>query len=430
MTHSALPPFFRLAFVALFTLLIGVGCSASGTSPANSNAADSDQSPPSSAVLEPPAAGEGIQIQMSTVVEPGVETEYCQFVRSPEEGIYVNRDEVRFTTGSHHVLLYLTPYEGIPTETTSGLKKDTSNVFDCSAGPTADWQVTKLIGGSQNSDGQSAIHFPPNVGMYIPPNSVLLLNAHYINATLEPLEPDVRVNLHTIPESQVEHEGDVLFWYNMFIDIPAEGSARARMRCPVESDITITNIQSHMHARGVGYAAALMEGGEIGAPFYESSSWEAVPVKAFESGLAVPAGSVIDYYCDYENASGKEIGQGPRTTDEMCMLIGSYYPIQPHIGLCSGDSAAPQATQYLGADWVGSGSATCVESLICLQGAASRAGAGPNGFIREVGRCINAGSPAIAATFSAGVRCLFLSIGKGEDPLVACKDEIDACSAL
>ena len=199
-------------------------------------------------LLAPPAAGQGIQLQMVTSIEAGTEAEHCKFVKSPPEDIYIKRDEVRYTAGSHHFLLYLTPYDDIPTSTLAGGTVDTNGVFDCSNGPTQDWEVTKLIGGSQNATGESVIQFPPNVGMHIKANSVLLMNAHYINASPKPLEPEVRINLHTIEKSQVEAEGDVLFWYNMFIEVPGQSTGRARMRCQVDRDITITNMQSHMHA--------------------------------------------------------------------------------------------------------------------------------------------------------------------------------------
>lgn len=201
-------------------------------------------------LLEPPAPGEGVQFRMTTQLGPGVEAEHCQFVEAPDQVTWVSSNLVRFTQGSHHVLLYETDYEAIPTENEHGVEIDTSRVFDCSDGASDGWRLTKMIGGSQNGDGDSLLDFPDGVAMPVRAGAVLLMNAHYINASDQPIEPEVRINMYTIPEETVVAEGDVLFLYNPLIRVPENGESRARWRCPVHQDITIANVQSHMHARG------------------------------------------------------------------------------------------------------------------------------------------------------------------------------------
>src|SRR2546425_717202 len=80
-------------------------------------------------------------------------------------------------------------------------------------------------------------------------------------------------------------------------------TSTAHMRCPVHTDITIANVQSHMHRRGVGYAASVSGG----APFYENTEWANVPVKELEPGLHVAAGATLDYHCDYKNAEAHDV---------------------------------------------------------------------------------------------------------------------------
>ena len=56
---------------------------------------------------------------MVSQVAPGLEIERCNFFRVPvdSEGWYVEREAVRYTQGSHHVLLFSTDYTEIPTMT-------------------------------------------------------------------------------------------------------------------------------------------------------------------------------------------------------------------------------------------------------------------------------------------------------------------------
>lgn len=397
--------------LASFTTLVGCG----GTD------VEPGPNPPVDELLAAPAEGEGVQFKMITELAAGTEGEHCMFVRGPAAGMFVNRDEVRYSAGSHHVLVYETKYTDIPTEKADGTKVDTSGVFDCSDGATNGWAVTKLIGGSQNANGTSMLSFPPDVAMKVRPNAVLLMNAHYVNATSAPLKPEVRVNMYTIPEAQVKTEGDILFLYNPFIYVGANGTGRARMQCLVHTDITVQNVQSHMHARGVAYEAKIV--GEA-APFYTSSTWEGVPVKDFGAGLQIKAGSFFDYQCDYKNAGPNEVFQGPRSTDEMCMLIGSYYPADPWTANCQREKDLPPGSRMTGADWIGNGQATCAETAACVQQVIV-GGKGINGIMP----CVSASDPSVSKEMSASLRCLFNAYAAGKDPSTECQAEFAACLA-
>lgn len=367
-------------------------------------------------LLAPPPAGQGVQYKMVTQLDAGVEAEHCMFVQAPPEGLFINRDQVRYTTGSHHFLLYETAYTSIPTQNEDGTPIDTSGVFDCSNGPTLGWKIVRLIGGSQNASGGSFVEFPENVAMRVPPNAVLLMNAHYINASGEPIEPEVRINLFTVPESQVEQEGDILFLYNAFIKAPAQGQGRARMRCKVHKDITVMNVQSHMHARGVDYAVSELDA----EPFYTNTAWQDVPVKHFPGGLSLKAGSTLDYHCDYDNPGTTDVYQGPRSTDEMCMVIGSYYPADQQTAQCASSADDPLRTQGIGAEWVGNGTATCAETQACVQQTF-----GSPDIMKGIADCIDASDPAVAKEMSDALRCLFSQL----NPATACQAEFAACAA-
>jgi hypothetical protein len=395
-----------------YLLLVGagaVGCSDDPQTPA----------PPADELLAPPPAGQGVQFAMQTTIAAGTEAEHCRFVRAPAEGLWVNRDEVRFTAGSHHFLLYETAYDDIPVAKDDGTPVDTAGVFDCSDGATNGWSVSRLVGGSQNATGDSALRFPSDVALRVRPGAVLMMNAHYVNTQAVAIEPEVRINLWTIPEAQVRVEGDILFWYDIFIEVPEMGRATARMRCNVPEDITVVTAQSHMHRRGVGYEARFV--GEA-MPFYFTDAWENVPVTHYPDGFTIPGGTDVEYFCDYDNAEARTVYQGPRSSDEMCMLIAGYYPRVEGLGLCAADPERPWLTNALGAEWIGQGSATCAETVDCVQN--------PDGdFFLNQQSCVNDADPAVSREVSDAVRCLLISFADGADPFSSCATELDACLA-
>ena len=345
-----------------------------------------------------------LELHMTATIPAGAEVEYCQFVTVPET--WVTRDEVEFTPGSHHVLVFQTPYASIPTQKDDGTPIDTSGVFDCSDGAMNGWSTTKMVGGSQNQRGEAILSFPEGVAVRL--GGVLLINAHYRNGSDVPLETDITVRYDTVAADEVEQEGDLMFLYNPLISVPPGKTSSSHWRCPVHADITIANVQSHMHARGVGFEARI----DGGAPFYVTDRWEDVPVTSYD-GFTVKAGSKIDVRCDYRNTSGTPVYQGPRTTDEMCLLVASYYPIEPRTSACLVESGE----RLFGADWIGQGAATCQQTMACMQQA--------QGELRALTDCMLAASPDVSRETSELLRCL----SRARDPQAECGPQIATCAA-
>lgn len=416
-----------LLALALLTLL-AAGCnddaSTDGDAPALPDRVLGDYPRDDSGVdLQPPGEGEGIQLVMQAEIEAGIEIEHCRFIQL-DRALLLNHDELRFGAGSHHVLVYQTAYDEIPIENERGEEVDTSATFPCPMGAQDGWLVEKLIAGSQNSRGDSLLHFPPDVAMPVADGTVVMINAHYINATDAVIYPEVRVNLHTIPEDEMAEIGDLMFWFNVLIEVPTAGQGKARMRCPIDQDITLINAQSHMHKRGVGYEALLIEPDGEESVLYETEGWDDVVARRFDDGLAIEAGSVIDFTCLYENTGDTPIYQGTTVDDEMCMFIASYYPADRTLSQCSVDDDSPT---WLGAEWIGNGEASCSEVLLCVNDSA-----GGETQLQDATTCVMKGAPEHSMLISDTARCIIptLVVPEGEeplDPLTECADEISAC---
>ncbi len=369
--------------------------------------------------LPAPADGEGVQLQMLSTLEPGKETERCKFFVVPEGGWYVNRASVRYTAGSHHVLLFTTSYTSVPTVNRQGQTVDTADVFECSEGAAGEWDVAGVAGGAQSSDAPDIIDLPTGIAIKLEAGTVLIMNTHYLNASPRPLETDARINLYTVAKETVTEEAGVLFFYNPFIRVPAMGTATARMSCPVTRDITLFNGQSHMHRRGIGQVANLVDHatGDVLEELYRSDDWENVFVKNYSPGKALAKGTAIDYRCNYDNKEDRVVTQGFTTKDEMCMFIGSYYPRDRALELCA---TSPDINTSSGAaTYIGSGDSTCLETLLCVRNAKGvQEDKGDSLYGCIVNSCEKA-APALSEYF----RC---SLTKGD---MACMTELNTCVA-
>lgn len=373
---------------------------------------------------------------MLATVAPAQESYGCQLFVAPPEGLHINREEVAFSRGGHHVLLYKTPYKEIPSTDERGNPVNAGEVHPCDLGATALWKVDGVIGGSESFGGKGILsELPEGVALSVEPGTVLLMSTHYLNTSAEPLEADSRINLYTIPKEQVRTEAGVLYLEHPFIRVPANGESTARMRCPVSKNIEIVSLQSHMHARGVSFFGDLVDTktGQS-SDVYTTASWKEPEVEEFQPPLAIQAGKVLDFRCDYMNPEARDVRQGLTANDEMCQIMGPYYPRDVNLENCRDENGIPAAT------WFGSGNADCATTHACIQSAKS--------FREDNGAsiyaCIENSCPGAATEVSEVARCYMeqresrCSAACENDPAGAecgkclsdqCGEAISACAA-
>lgn len=346
--------------------------------------------------LAAPAPGTGKQVTLETTLAANFETERCSFWRAPPEGMNIVREEISYTPGSHHAVLWMTGYQEIPTKDVNGKAVDTSATFDCGSGVFGVWNVTGIVAVHQTATGPSAVEgLPEGTALKVPGNALLLVNIHYLNASPKPIATNLAMNLYTIPDKDVKQEAGILFLYNPFISVPAMGAATARMQCPVNKDLTLLNAQSHMHARGIGYVANVVDPvAQTSKEVYAGTEWAEVVARKLEPAVQVKAGSVFDFKCNYQNSQPRTINQGFTTNDEMCVFWGLYYPRDLKTEYCSLNNDFSGIA--FGGNWVGDGTKTGAETALCMQAAAGK----------DLYQCVVKSCPKISAETSNAARCL------------------------
>ena len=419
-----------LPFLALVVLPMLV-CACSGDETPRADAPDVP------APLAPPDPGTGVQFRMTTTVEPGTDDERCQFFVVPAGGLTVNQLAID-PQGTHHVFLWKTPYTSVPTQDEHGKPVDGTKLFECSNGVTADWKVEGILAGAQAATDDKLLPLPEGIAVTIPEGTVLIMIGHFLNPQTTKFDADVRINMYTIPPETVSIQAGLYMHVDPFIRIDPMGTASARMSCPVPDEVTILNTQSHMHKHGLGQDAFLIHPDGTPEPFYHSSDWQHVPVEQWRPGKVVESGSAIDFQCNYRNNETHVVTQGTSSSDEMCVITGFYYPVNPTFANCSLDGDPTHSADA--ATFIGTGSKSCAESLSCVASAKPiSADKGDSLYGCMVNSC-----PGVAKELTASFRCLAAKGGAACATACAggttapecksciqgaCKPAIDACIA-
>jgi hypothetical protein len=349
---------------------------------------------------------------MDVAIDAGTETEQCQYV-IVDDAIDIVRFEHAYTTGSHHLLLY---------QTGLAPSQVTTERFTCTGAQLTELGVSGIAYAAQVPGGDLA--YPADVGLRSPAGSVLLIQTHYLNASAERLEAQVRLNLW-YASAPVPIEAGTLFFYDWAILVPAGQPATAHMRCGVPDDIELVFGMSHMHRRGVGYRATLEDAASTAAPteLFATTDWEGIEPRRYAPTMPVAAGSTIDFHCDFTGEADRTIVEGPSAdANEMCMFIASYYPrMDQATELCAGPGSGPVFT----------GTQTCSTTVSCVRTAGADAVAseaclldtcaGSSGPAVELMKCINFQCGAACETpgTTACDQCVISTCG---DQFAGCQD--------
>ena len=212
---------FRIPLVIVLLMgPIAVGCGDDGTTGP-------------SAVLAPPPAGQGLQIKMTSTLEAGLETERCMFYRVPAEGL-VRQPRRRSGTRPEATTCCCSRRRTRrfrPRPSTAGPSTRKACSTAAKTAPRATGRSRASRAGRSRAAGPPGIDgLPSDTAFKIDGNSLLLVNAHYLNASDKPLDAEMYINLYTIPPAQVTREAGIFFLYNPFISRPGADPRAWRAR--------------------------------------------------------------------------------------------------------------------------------------------------------------------------------------------------------
>jgi hypothetical protein len=232
--------------------------------------------------------------------------------------VEVNRLQIKFPEGSHHVHLYRSS------------EPEADRVFDCFKG--IDWTKWSLVMGAQTQSMDWQL--PEGVTIPLEPHQQLLAQVHWLNTTDEPVNEKIDITFHTT-EYSTEHLG-VLFGVNQRINMAPKQRSRVEHFCQVPDGAKLHAVMGHFHAHGNNYRVTQrMPDQKEGKEIYFAPDEPSFEFKTFLPAHEVPRGAGFEYQCNFFNYDDFPLSWGSDTvTQEHCNMTAYFSPAEKVSELC------------------------------------------------------------------------------------------------
>lgn len=276
----------------------------------------------------PPLTGERYAVEFGPItVAPGDEQTRCLNVRlSNTAAIKVHQMRNLLSAGSHHLIVY---------KNDDPSTVESTEPYECSPftgalnlnGMVAPVMITQKA--------EDALTLPDKVAYTFSPNQMIRIEMHYINTRDQPLEVRATSEFYAVPESEIEHEANILFIGTPDIDIAAgETKDIQAYFSPMRANLDLTGtkffaITGHTHQYGlnVTVATAPTSGGARTSVYAPTPfEWSEPETTVHKPEFTVPTGGGFDIKCSYRNTSGDRVQFGESANEEMCFFWAYYYP--------------------------------------------------------------------------------------------------------
>jgi hypothetical protein len=267
----------------------------------------------------PPAAPDsGVQVVVKGKrLMPGEEIEMCHYVNvGNDDTVWVDHMELIAAPGLHHSIVSRISEEREPSSSECfGFPNDLGN------------EIPLPLFATSTQVDRGVIDLPDHVGIELGARQQLIVNYHYLNATSEPIKPEIYLNLHyTEPEKVRSRAGFYTFTNVGDIAIPPRGKQRITMTCPFLEPAALVSTTPHMHELGSYFEVKHWDGESNGPVLYELSGWFDPETKIFDPPIILGEGHGLTFTCEWESDRDQTTWFGESAEHEMCFVFGYFYP--------------------------------------------------------------------------------------------------------
>jgi hypothetical protein len=290
------------------------------TAPLLSLACVPDEPPAPDGIIEdfpdaPAPPDNGMELRMPQIeVTPGQDVTWCyvpDFV--PDQDMVVKRAVAYQGSSGHHMAVYR-----------SGVPRTPGEVFDCTSLETMVSMLPMVIPDDSEVDIRI---MPEDFAVRVPAGSFIVLQAHIINANIQPIRVSDLVQFELATEGEELTEASYWVISDNQVVLPEGNSARTK-ECIITEQTKLVFQLGHMHEWGSKMSVTRTRG-DVTEELYRVDEWTSEfrdngPTKSYPATdpLVLAPGDVVHLNCEWNNDTGEEI----RWPKEMCVTLGAYFP--------------------------------------------------------------------------------------------------------
>lgn len=254
-------------------------------------------------------------------IPPYTEKQVCFFSTWDGEDVGIHKQRSFQNDFGHHFII---ASSGLTTR-----EVPDGTVVDCTDNSSVGMQSFKplIIGGTIDAANQSGtFELPEGMGARIAPGQRLVLQAHYVNTSPNPIIVQDELQLQILEADEVETWASP--WVNTESDmvIPAASTHETTVVCTAQDDVTMLFMGGHMHEWGTSISVDHERDG-VTERIYEIAEWDALyrdapPYVDFAEGFEVRTGDVFTTVCRWNNDTANDL----RFPNEMCVALAMVYP--------------------------------------------------------------------------------------------------------
>lgn len=195
-----------------------------------------------------------------------------------------------------------------------------------------------------SAETKGEFELPEGYATRVKADQRIVFQSHYVNTSPDPVVVQDHLQMHVVPEDDVETWAASFAFTEVDLDIPPGGEHTISFTCTWEDDYEVLFVGGHMHEWGKRYSvdATVTDTDQVDSPrIYEIPEWDpymrdapiyADFVKDLGQPLSVTAGDTFTTTCTWDNTEDEALG----FPAEMCATFGMVYPAKAAV-ICEAD---------------------------------------------------------------------------------------------
>lgn len=246
------------------------------------------------------------------IIESGADVMNCLFLEPLAEDTWVRKATEHQGDNGHHLLLF----EAVA-------QRDAGTIIDC----TSEASMAQLMA-SIFTENFAGGDLPDGHGVLVPAGTQLVVQQHYVNATMNQLRVRDFMVLETMQPEEVETPLNFFALTDLSFSVPNDLEEHStELNCTVPEDgVQVLLFGPHMHEWGTHLEIERIDGEGNVTTLHQVEEWRAdyrdlPPVmKYFEEPLTLNASDTIRLRCTWINDLDREL----RFPFEMCATYGYF----------------------------------------------------------------------------------------------------------